>query len=575
MATKRIPLIGSLINRNADTYNYKTYDQRFVNCFPEFTKNAATGQVRAFLLKRPGFFLTASGPASSLGTPGVLIWSGSTNQYPLFCFFNSGASSLTVYDLGGVTIGGAAIPAVSFVPGARLSETTVSATPYIVLMARLSSDWQHHAWFTNEFGTSWTEITDAQFVPNATLGTVTGSIAGFTLTTTVSSTGVNLPIGTRLGGNGVSFATQIKAIGTAVAGVGTYTVSITQSVSSRTITALDNWLVGNAVHVDGYMFVMDKNGVIWNSDLNSLSSWAATSSLAAQTSPDGGVGLAKTKNLIIGFGVGSIEFFQNAGNATGSPLTRIGSATVKIGAYIKQDAVQAIETITTIGDDVYFIGQNLESAVVGIYKISGTSITKISNANVDKSIQKNTKSWGFVGVTNFLSMQHLILATSSTLYDTFAYCIDTGIWWVFQTGLGVPSAIVGYSGNAYITTLSLGYYLVNSQLGWMENALPLSMTIQTQSLDQDTNRTKFYQSAELICDSQTISGNISISWSDDDYATFSTARTIDSSTGLKRIKRLGSTMGRYNNKRAWKITESVDRPFRGEALDIEYTVGEI
>jgi len=64
----------------------------------------------------------------------------------------------------------------------------------------------------------------------------TGSIAGTTLTITAVTAGV-LAVGSVIDGTGVTAGTTITALGTATGGVGTYTVSASQNVSSTTISA--------------------------------------------------------------------------------------------------------------------------------------------------------------------------------------------------------------------------------------------------------------------------------------------------------------------------------------------------
>lgn len=69
---------------------------------------------------------------------------------------------------------------------------------------------------------------------------VTGSIAGTTLTVTAVGSGV-LNVGQVLSGSGVTAGTTITAfLGNSVGGVGTYTVSASQTLSSTTITATGN-----------------------------------------------------------------------------------------------------------------------------------------------------------------------------------------------------------------------------------------------------------------------------------------------------------------------------------------------
>lgn len=65
---------------------------------------------------------------------------------------------------------------------------------------------------------------------------VTGSISGTTLTVSAVTSGV-IYIGAVIVGTGVTVGTTIAAFGTGTGGAGTYTVSVSQTVSSTTITS--------------------------------------------------------------------------------------------------------------------------------------------------------------------------------------------------------------------------------------------------------------------------------------------------------------------------------------------------
>jgi hypothetical protein len=75
---------------------------------------------------------------------------------------------------------------------------------------------------------------------------VTGAISGTTLTVSAVTSGT-LSIGVVLSGTGVTVGTTITALGTGTGGVGTYTVSASQTVTSRTITA------SNSLGTDNYI----------------------------------------------------------------------------------------------------------------------------------------------------------------------------------------------------------------------------------------------------------------------------------------------------------------------------------
>lgn len=86
--------------------------------------------------------------------------------------------------------------------------------------------------------TSYTITTgkNAQMVGPLVVGFVgTGSISGTTLTISAVSSGA-LAVGATITGTGVTAGTTITAFGTGTGGAGTYTVSASQTISSRTIS---------------------------------------------------------------------------------------------------------------------------------------------------------------------------------------------------------------------------------------------------------------------------------------------------------------------------------------------------
>lgn len=82
---------------------------------------------------------------------------------------------------------------------------------------------------------AWAQIIDVQLGAGAA-AVVTGSISGTTLTVTAVASGA-LAVGQVIYATGLAAGTIITALGTGTGGTGTYTVGISQSFSSGTITA--------------------------------------------------------------------------------------------------------------------------------------------------------------------------------------------------------------------------------------------------------------------------------------------------------------------------------------------------
>jgi hypothetical protein len=84
------------------------------------------------------------------------------------------------------------------------------------------------------------------------LASFTGSISGTTLTVTAVASGY-VGVGETIHGSGVTAATYITALGTGTGGVGTYTVSASQTVSSEAMTA-DISFGGSNSHIEDCTF---------------------------------------------------------------------------------------------------------------------------------------------------------------------------------------------------------------------------------------------------------------------------------------------------------------------------------
>src|SRR5258708_11706407 len=119
-------------------------------------------------------------------------------------------------------------------------------------------------------------------------------------------------------------------------------------------------LVGTFAHMDGYAFIMDAKGRVWNSDLNSITSWTAASFVSANSYPDAGVAVIRSGNKILAMGAESVQFYYNNPNGTGalSPLSRIETMTQKVGC-VSADAIRQLE------NGVYWGGSSAQPGKMG------------------------------------------------------------------------------------------------------------------------------------------------------------------------------------------------------------------
>lgn len=326
-------------------------------------------------------------------------------------------------------------------------------------------------------------------------------------------------------------------------------------------------LTATHTHMDGYMFAMTTTGRIYNSDLNSLANWGANNYITANSYGDAGVGVARYKNSIVGFGGLSTEFYVNAGNATGSVLRRVPEATLRIGAVATGQSQGA--SIREVGDSVYWVGRDADTGRKGIYRLNGYKAEKISNAAVDKLLASGRIDYIF-GSFSLLGMTHIAFRSGSAT-SAMCYCVDNGFWWLFTpAGSLTLTALCGDSNaHSYFTTFSNAkiYTFDPDTPVWQDNASAYTMTVQTDNVDCDTDRMKFWDRLRLVYDRQSATSAVSVSWSDDDGANFSTPIDIDTSTAQSWITALGASQ-----RRIWKFTHAANTACRIQAVEIDYTL---
>ena len=97
---------------------------------------------------------------------------------------------------------------------------------------------------------------------------------------------------------------------------------------------------------------------------------------------------------------------------------------------------------------------------------------------------------------------------------------------------------------------------------------PITVEIVTNKYDMDTYNRKFCSIARLVGDSYSTQNLVGLSWTNDDYQTWSTEVPIDMSDGYPAFQRLGSF-----RRRAWRIRHNTNMPLRLESLEVVYDEG--
>ena len=320
-------------------------------------------------------------------------------------------------------------------------------------------------------------------------------------------------------------------------------------------------LAGTFAHMDGYAFIMDTEGTLCNSDLNTVTSWTALGYISTNSYPDKGVGCIRHRNTIVAFGRQSMEVFRNAGNATGSPLTRIEEATQQIGAMNSN-------SIGSVNDVLVWVGTS-RTGDIGVYLYDGGTPVRVSTASIEAQISILGGANVRLQTVRFYGRSFIVVMGN---LSTYVYSIEDKAWheWSSQTMLWQSTD--GQANGSSVVTLAVSnvstsgkLFVINpASLTFLDNGVSIATSIRTSGVDFDTNDNKRCDAIEIIGDTETSTSPTTISWTDDDYQTYSNPKNTDLSYARKRVARCGSF-----RRRAFVISNTANTPMRIEALELD------
>ena len=208
-------------------------------------------------------------------------------------------------------------------------------------------------------------------------------------------------------------------------------VMTTGKLLSQVTTNVPTDIVHGGTVLDGFLFIMDEDGVIYNSGINLPQTFNILDFITAERSPDKGVYLGKHHDHIVAFGSRTIEFLYNANNATGSPLNRRQDVSYNIGCA---DGLGVWEN----GDIIYFIGSGT-TGQIQLWKLENFQIQPISNNTLNSYLTQALTKNGLRIVINGISAMgnDTILFTIYTLTGTSPGTIVPELTFSFDTTNGV------------------------------------------------------------------------------------------------------------------------------------------
>ena len=531
-----VPLATQLKFRTNNT----SKDSKMVNCFKESLPNNKT-----LVIKRPGKAAYPVTPA--LPTEGNGLWTYNNNLYA--------AAGTQLFRV----TGGTSTSLLSGMSGNNVSWVNTLATtaphPYMVFHDQVTG------WSMNSLGT----IVNIQQQVNLVVVTNGGSGYPATGTFTVSGT-----TGSGATGTYTALAGSITSVTLTNPGsgyTGALTVSFSGGGAGATATASLNSFPSNPVpglvYLDGYVFVMDQQGQIWQSDNENPTAWGALNYISATSEADKGVAIARHLNYIVAFKQWTADFFYDAGNPTGSVLAINQSAHMEVGCADGNSIQNPEQTLIWMA-----------TVVEGgrtIMLLNGLSPVKVSTKAVENFLNASdlsgTYSWLYKIAGH--TLYGLVLTDQNV---TLVYDMDEKEWHIWTTSKDYIGGSENYfecsfvtqfpfnSGNFYVLDAANGLMFTLSPNNYVDPFGPIRMRIVTDRMDFDTYAFKTGYGLTIFGD--TIQDVMQVRHTEDDYTTWSQYRNIN----LALQKPCLYQLGRFR-RRAYEFLYTGKNPLRLEKVE--------
>lgn len=523
MARVRLPLVGSPTLRPSNgaytNGNVDATDQHYINCYQETVSNPATEQKRLYIQRRPAF--SPSRPAA-------------------------------------ITIGNVPIPNGV---GRGIFYNDTNDTVYIVIGTHLYAD---------KIGAI-TEIT----LPG---GGITGNYqnSGGTYINQCGFVQITAPT------TKIFFCDGAKA----------WVIDPTTNVATQVVSAgLPSPHVTIPVYLDGYTFLLDFNtGKIYNSNVNDPTTWVSTSFITPEMYPDKTVAITKQLNQLVAIGKSSVEFFYDAGNSSGSPLARTGQAVIQTGTLNGESVATSDGVVTMLAK-----GQGGELYVAGLEGLKLKPLSTppvermINNFVVSNNLNPTSKGYGFLFRSDGHFFYCLVLIPIDTDIPQFSVPrIPTVLLydlveqeWTQYTNF-IPCSASSRNGFCLLQDMTSGKYsyyghagasIFNDSVYNVANdtftSTPITSTIITSIYDAGSMVRKKLNKLNIVGDFITpnIVDSCSISWTDNDYQSYSAGRSYNLSSRVN-LTNLGTF-----RRRAFKLLITTSYPWRLEFLELEVEEG--
>ena len=343
--------------------------------------------------------------------------------------------------------------------------------------------------------------------------------------------------------------------------------------------------------LDSTYYVLDTSGTIWASSILNPAVWPALNFVVSPQIGGYPVTLVRHLNYLLAMGTQGITAYYDAAISPGAPIAQVMNA-VFSGGITHFGAA----TVQEIDDTLYWLGTSTASGFI-VCQMSGLTISKVSTPAVERVleeyfVQADGDSFNLSLVTRPAAPRafavrvagHSFYVLTSPTYTDVLGNVHAGItlvldltigewyqWSQFSGGLErelqpFSSSTTGSAMPMMLTDSTTGVLYTLATDCYQDNLQPIRFALQTDLYSWGNARMKLFAATYVQAD--TLPSSLTVSWTDNDYQSFSTPTVVSTSRTKKQLIRCGSSV-----QRAWRVEHSDNTRMRLYGLEVEVMPG--
>lgn len=312
--------------------------------------------------------------------------------------------------------------------------------------------------------------------------------------------------------------------------------------------------VRGCAYLDGTTYVFTPASAIDGDNFNDPTTWDPLNTLLVQIEPDAPQCLAKQLVYLVALKSTETEVFYDAGNGTGSPLGPVQGSKLGVGA-------RSAESVVRCGDDLAWVGTTTEGSVQVMFmsKVHGEAI---STPPVERLLAPLDYTVVYAWAAKVAGHRYYVVTIKNSNL-TLAFDLSSGLWYIWTDSNGnylpIVSATYDAQANPILQHESNGKLYTLDAATFQDDGTNFTFSLFTPNYDGGLRSKKTCAMIDVIADE--INTNVNISWSDDDYQTFTTPQTVNLNQ-----ERVTIQDGSAYRKRAFNVTNTDNTFLRIKAL---------